>query len=233
MGYRYETHAHTKEASACASALGREMADAYRKLGYAGIFITDHFFNGNTAVPEDLPWRERVALYCSGYEHAKEEGDRIGLQVFFGMEYAVGTADFLVYNLNREWLMEHKDIDRMRPEDAFDLMHKDGAFIVQAHPFRKRDYISSVHLFPWHTDAVEILNGAHEGKGRCDEFAKMYADMYGLAYTAGADSHHLSRIYPCGVEAESPLKEAADYGRLILSGKGKLLCGKPVDIVLG
>ena len=89
MGYRYETHMHTCEGSACASASGAEMARAHRENGYTGIFVTDHFFNGNTAVPRELPWRERVERFCLGYEHARKEGERIGLDVFFGFEYAV------------------------------------------------------------------------------------------------------------------------------------------------
>ena len=56
--YKYETHLHTKEASACASSTGAEMARAYQAAGYAGIIVTDHFFNGNTAVPANLPWEK-------------------------------------------------------------------------------------------------------------------------------------------------------------------------------
>ena len=40
------------------------MARAHLEAGYTGIFVTDHFFNGNTAVPADLPWRERVERFC-------------------------------------------------------------------------------------------------------------------------------------------------------------------------
>ena len=119
MGFRYETHLHTCEGSACASASGAEMARAYKELGYTGIFVTDHFFNGNTAVPLCLPWRERIERFCLGYEHAREEGEKIGLDVFFGFEYGVRGADFLVYNLDREWLIRHKDIDRVDPRKAF------------------------------------------------------------------------------------------------------------------
>ena len=88
MGYRYETHLHTCEGSACASASGAEMARVHKELGYTGIFVTDHFFNGNTAVPRELPWRERVRLFCLGYERARDEGEKIGLDVFFGFEFA-------------------------------------------------------------------------------------------------------------------------------------------------
>ena len=51
MSYKYETHMHTAEASACATSTGAEMARAHKEAGYTGIFITDHFFNGNTTVP--------------------------------------------------------------------------------------------------------------------------------------------------------------------------------------
>ena len=48
--YRYETHMHTSQASACAFSTGAEMARAYAAAGYTGIFITDHFFNGNSCI---------------------------------------------------------------------------------------------------------------------------------------------------------------------------------------
>ena len=57
--YRYHTHVHTSLASACARNTGIEMVRAYKEKGYTGIFITDHFFNGNTAV--------QFLRYRSGY----------------------------------------------------------------------------------------------------------------------------------------------------------------------
>ena len=48
--FRYETHLHTAEGSGCASASGAEQARRYKALGYDGIIVTDHFFNGNCAV---------------------------------------------------------------------------------------------------------------------------------------------------------------------------------------
>ncbi|MDE5859801.1 MAG: histidinol-phosphatase, partial [Oscillospiraceae bacterium] len=67
--FKFDAHVHTSEGSACAYTTGAEMADAYKEKGYSGIVITDHFFNGNSAVPRDLPWEERIALLCKGYEH--------------------------------------------------------------------------------------------------------------------------------------------------------------------
>ena len=84
--FLYETHMHTSQGSACAHSTGEEMARAYHERGYTGIIVTDHFFNGNSAVPKDLPWTERVERFLKGYEQAKATGEAIGLQVFFGWE---------------------------------------------------------------------------------------------------------------------------------------------------
>ena len=51
MSYIYETHLHSCVASACGRSEPEEYIPYYKKLGYSGIFVTDHFFNGNTCIP--------------------------------------------------------------------------------------------------------------------------------------------------------------------------------------
>ena len=109
-GYLYETHLHTAEGSACAGSSGAEMARAYAKAGYTGIIITNHFFYGNTAVDRSLPWSDWVEKYCLGYEHAKAEGDKLGLQVFFGWESGYRGTEFLIYGPDKQWLLKHPEI---------------------------------------------------------------------------------------------------------------------------
>ena len=70
--YIYETHLHTSTASACGKSKGNEYISLYKELGFSGIFVTDHFFNGNCGVPENLSWKERINLFCKGYEEAKD-----------------------------------------------------------------------------------------------------------------------------------------------------------------
>ena len=76
MSFKYETHLHTAEASACGTSQGAEYISVYKKLGYDGIFVTDHFFGGNTAVSHELDWHARIDLYCKGYENALAEAKR-------------------------------------------------------------------------------------------------------------------------------------------------------------
>lgn len=222
MAYRYETHMHTAEGSLCASATGAEMAHAHKEKGYTGIFVTNHFLNGNTTVPRDLPWQERVELFCKGYENTLQEGEKIGLDVFFGFEYCYQCMDFLVYNLDKQWLLAHEDIDIWEPRKAFAQMREDGGFIVHAHPFRDWGYVDHIQLFPKDIDGVEAINGAHQDP-RLNERAALYAKMYDLPVTAGSDSHHLSSLFGCGIETETPIREPLDYLRLMKAGEIRLL----------
>lgn len=223
MGYRYETHMHTSEGSRCGRSTAAEMVRAYKKLGYTGVFVTDHFFNGNCAVSGELPWTEKVERFCKGYENAKTEGDLIGLDVFFGFEYGLKNSDFLVYNLDKEWLLAHLDIDKWEPRKAFAAMHKGGGFIVHAHPFRERDYIEHIRLFPRDVDAVEVFNAAQREEPWTNERAKIYAMMYSLPKTAGSDSHSTSALLESGIETEQIIESSADYLKLLKEGQIKLL----------
>ncbi|MCL2557716.1 MAG: PHP domain-containing protein, partial [Treponema sp.] len=97
MGYLYETHLHTSFSSACAVSKGSEYIAAYVDMGYSGIVVTDHFWRGHTAVSRKLPWKEWVNQFCKGFEEAREEGARRGLDVFFGWEETFdGCDDYLV-----------------------------------------------------------------------------------------------------------------------------------------
>lgn len=223
MSYKYETHMHTSEGSACGKSAGAEMARAHKELGYTGIFVTDHFFNGNCTVDKSLAWAEKIELFCKGYESAKAEGDKIGLQVFFGFEYGVQGADFLVYNLDKEWLLVHPDIDKWDARAAFRAMRQDGGFIVQAHPFRERHYIDHIKLFPRDVDGVEVFNGAQRDDEFMNERGKLYAMMYDLPRTAGSDSHAAGNLYGSGIETEVRIERPLDYLELMKAEKMKLL----------
>lgn len=221
--YRYETHMHTTEGSACARSSAKEMVQAYHEKGYAGIFITDHFFNGNCAVDRTLPWPEKVAQFCLGYENAKREGEKCGLSVFFGFEYCVQNADFLVYNLDKEWLIGHPDIDHWDPLRAFRTMRSEGAFIIHAHPFRERDYIDRILLFPREVDGVEVINGGQLQDSRMNVRADLYADMYGLPKTSGSDAHFHKDLQECGIAVPEKLSAPTDYLRHIQAGTLRFL----------
>ncbi|MFY9296851.1 MAG: PHP domain-containing protein [Caldicoprobacterales bacterium] len=215
--YLYETHMHTREGSACATATGQEMVRAHIKAGYAGMIVTDHFFNGNTAIPKDLPWDVRVDLFCRGYEHALEEAKGTDFHVFFAWEYTYHGTDFLTYGLDKDFLLKHPDILEWSPEEYFDIVHENGGFIVHAHPFREAFYIDKIRLFPEYIDAVEVINASHLDP-IFDERALRFAQENSLLQTAGSDLHHWQDICGAGMAFEYEIKSMEDF---IKSVKGE------------
>jgi len=77
MAFLYETHLHTRESSSCGVSRGREYVRRYLDMGYAGIIITDHFFNGNCRADRNLPWKKWVQEYFRGYENTKDGKRRL------------------------------------------------------------------------------------------------------------------------------------------------------------
>ena len=58
--YRYETHLHTSPVSRCAKADVREVLGFYKKIGYDGVFITNHFIDGNINIEKNVPFEEKI-----------------------------------------------------------------------------------------------------------------------------------------------------------------------------
>ena len=220
MLYKYETHTHTSEGSACGKIVGASLARFYKSLGYTGLFITDHFYKGNTAIPRSLPWNEWVTEFVKGYENAKAEGERIGLDVFFAWEYTVEGNDFLIYGLDKDWLYAHPDQIEWHYREYLKKVREDGATVVHAHPFREAGYIDHIRLLPREVDAVEVINTSM--KPEVNRRADWYAREYGLAMTAGSDNHTGKRSLLGGVFLAERIESASDYARLVKEGNVEL-----------
>jgi len=220
MLYKYETHTHTSEGSACGKIDGASLARFYKSFGYTGLFITDHFYKGNTAVPRELPWSEWVTEFIKGYQNAKAEGDKIGLDVFFAWEYTIEGNDFLVYGLDENWLYDHPDQIEWKYREYLAKAREDGAMVIHAHPFREAGYIDHIRLIPREVDGVEVINTSM--KQEVNRRADWYAREYGLCLTAGSDNHVGKRSLLGGVYLPERIESVTDYIRLIKEGKAEL-----------
>ena len=159
--YKYETHLHTNIVSGCSRFKPDEVVEKYVRLGYAGVFVTDHFFNNSSnRVPESLPWRDRIKGFMQGYRAVKAAAEG-KLDVFFGLESSYKGTDFLVYGLDEEWLAAHPEMMEMRVSALCPYLRGAGALVVQAHPYREADYIDHIRLFPAEVDGLEIVNACN------------------------------------------------------------------------
>lgn len=226
MSYLYETHMHTCQASACGVSTGKEHARYYKDRGYTGIIVTDHFFGGNTCISKELPWEKRIDLFWSGYEDALEEGLKIGLDVFFGLEQNHHGDEYLIYGLTKDYMKAHPELEHWTRKEQLREVHSAGGCVVQAHPFRIRGYMDCIRLAQPFCDGVEVANA---GNAPLDDARCMrYAREFGLLMTAGSDNHHSPAQTLFGVELDQKLKSINDYVSLILN-RGKIGLHVPED----
>ena len=224
MPFLYETHMHTCLASACGVSTGKEHARFYKDAGYTGIIMTDHFFGGNTAVNREQPWERRIDLFWRGYEDAKEEGDRIGLDVFFGLEQNFHGDEYLVYGLTKEYMKAHPEMEHWTRQQQLEEVHRAGGCVIQAHPFRIRGYMDRIRVGTLFCDGIEAANLGNEPID--DARAYRMGKAQGLVMTAGSDNHHSPVPGPYGVELEKRLTSIDDYVKIIL-GKGRVVMHVP------
>ena len=138
--YRYETHLHTSPVSRCARASVRETLEFYKSLDYDGVFITNHFLDGNINIDYSLPYEDRINFYFSDYEEGVRIGKEIGIKVFCGVEITYKGTDFLIYGLDKEWYLKNPQIMDMKKSDELKFLMESGALVIHAHPYRERQH---------------------------------------------------------------------------------------------
>jgi len=214
MPYLYETHLHTCLASACGRSTGKEHVHFYKAAGYTGVIMTDHFFGGNTAVPRLLPWEKRIDLFWRGYEDAKEEGDRIGLDVFFGLEQNYAGDEYLIYGLTKDYMKAHPEMEHWTRRQQLEEVHQAGGCVIQAHPFRIRGYMDRIRVGTSFCDGIEAANRGNEPLDDARAFRMGTAQQ--LVMTAGSDNHLSPIPEPYGVVLEKRLTSIVDYVKIIM-----------------
>lgn len=219
--YRYETHCHTAPVSQCASASAEDTVRFYKQIGYDGIFITNHFLDGNICPDaRAMNYADQIEFYFSDYEKAAAYGEKIGIKVFPGVELSYKGTDFLVYGLEKEWYRTHPEIMAMRKSEELPYLMNAGAFVVQAHPYREAYYIDHIRLFPRCVHAVEVTNSGQAWEANA--ITDVYAEQYGLLKTCGSDNHWGSEVFAklrekgyrpaiAGMAGETAVSSVQDY----------------------
>lgn len=215
--YLYEMHLHTCIASACGRIKPQDVVEIYLAMGYTGVFVTEHFLNGNTAVDRSLPWADKITAYTEGYRQVAESAKGSGLDVFFGVEYHVGYgAEMLLYGITPEWLYQHEEIMSMSAREVLDFFRKNGILVIQAHPMRVREYTPFIPLFPYWVDGIEVYNVNNQPVE--NDFASDYAARYGLKTVCGSDLHSKRQSETCAFVLPERLSSPDDLRAVLESG---------------
>ena len=226
MKYKYETHLHSHPVSRCAKASLKESLEFYKKMGYDGVFLTNHFIGGNFGGDNLTSNDEKIDFYCREFLDGLKLAREIGIGLFFGVEMSFNHhTDFLIYGLSPEWYYEHPEIIDIPYPQKLEYLKMHGAFIVHAHPFRSSYYSDSlslpISLFPHHIDAVETKNSGNSKD--LDHMAKLYAKHYKIPEFAGSDNHiGAEQKVLHGIVTREPINETEDFLRIMKEKKYKL-----------
>jgi hypothetical protein len=220
--FLYETHMHTSPVSACAHSSPTEQTRAYKSRGYTGIIVTDHFVNGHSTCPRNLPWKKRIEYFASGYEEAKKEGDLYGLDVFFGLEYNINGTEFLTYGLSVDFLLERPEIEYMTAEQYSDLVRSSGGYLAQAHPYREGYWIKNQYpVEPHLIDGIEVYNGGMPDNINRKAFE--FAQKHDLPMQSGSDSHDKHLPFAGGIALYKRAESIFDIISAIKSKQAELI----------
>lgn len=216
--FRYETHLHTYPVSRCAKADVREVLEFYKSMNYDGVFITNHFLDGNVNIDVEMSYEEKINFYFSDYEEGKRLSEKIGIRVFFGVEMSYKGTDFLVYGLDKEWFLANPQIMNMKKSEELKFLAENGALVIQAHPYREAAYIDHIRLFPRCVHGVEIIN-ANRNKLE-NSMAEHYARSYDLIEFAGSDNHvGNAQRKLAGMCSDTSIKDEKDFVERVKSGE--------------
>ena len=219
--YKYETHLHTFPVSGCAVAGVRENLEFYKEMRYDGVFITNHFLDGNINIDRNMPYEEKISFYFSDYEEGVKIGREIGIKVFCGVELSYYGTDFLIYGLDKAWYLKNPHIMEMEKTEELRFMMESGALVIQAHPYREAPYIDHIRLFPRCVHGVEVINGC--GTDFENHMAKLYAENYGLIESAGSDNHKAGKPKQlAGLSCDEPISDEHDFINRMKNGQMKL-----------
>lgn len=234
MLYRYETHCHGSQCSACSRSTTQELVRAYWVAGYAGLVLTDHFIFGNTAVDRGLPWDAQMRCYYNAYLDAREAAKDLDFDVIFGIEHAYGDGkEVLIYGIDLPFLLENPDIPALTLDEVVERVHAYGGIVIQAHPYRDRSYVN-MNVGPREdlVDGIEVYNAGNQ-PGE-DKKALRLSTKKDYIITSGGDVHRVGdpKLGMAGITLPYRIH---DEKELVAALKRRdhrfIVCGKPVDTI--
>ena len=107
-------------------------------------------------------------------------------------------------------------IEHFSHTELFNAINDVNGLMIQAHPFRMRDYIRAIHLHPRNVHGIEIYNAGN--KQSENVLAEIFAKEYDFPVTSGSDIHNINSIPDIpgklpigGMIFDTPLLNTLDY----------------------
>ena len=164
-----------------------------------------------------VPGSTRAVTPCTAMEDACGE---VGIRVYKGAELRFDECDndYLLYGWQDELLRDMPRNLQMSVVEFSKLAREAGALLIQAHPYRKK----CTPAIACYLDGVEVIN-AHPRHESHNDWAKAYAEQFGLIQTAGSDCHQTPDIARSGILSDTLPADTFEFADLIRSGNYTLI----------
>ncbi len=230
MKFKTELHCHSRTVSDCATITPEEIVEKYLKSGYTTVVLADHLspftFSGKRYTGGE-DWQEKIDYYMEGY-HALQKAAEGKLHILQGCELRINVcdSDFLVYGITEDFMRANPDILQIPKIKQMCVRLREAGFLVyQAHPFRNNMTVTN----PAYLDGIEVYN-AHGRHNSRNDFAKLWAERYGLLQISGSDVHHEHDLPGGGILTDEPVTSMEQLVQILREGRYSLLReGAPGD----
>ena len=212
----FEIHCHTSEVSACGWVDAKSVVRMHMEAGFEGICITDHYHEHFFSSHKNLKASEIADKYLTGFRIARDEGRRIGLKVYLGMEikFTESPNDYLVYGVAEELLYENTYMFRMSLKEFSLMARAKGLLLIQAHPFRD----GMVRVNPALLDGMETLNANLRHNAR-NHLANAYAEENNLVKIGDSDFHQKCDINLAAMEFKIEINNSEEMVNALRNGE--------------
>ncbi len=208
-----DTHVHTKGVSMCGQMTYKEVIDYKKKIGYGGMILTNHC---QTFYFDNMSYSDYAEMVIKEYRLAKEYGDSVGFEVFYGLEVSVDLphySDIVLIGVTDRFMRETSGLCFMSHEELYNLSKKYGIIVVQAHPYRQnalpyRPNTNMSPLDPKYLDGIEI-NCKSSDIGYKDKVID-FAERGNLLVTCGTDFHRITDDRLLGLEIPDGISETKE-----------------------
>lgn len=224
MNYIYDMHVHSNRGSLCGRSPVEDMVQAFHQAGYSGFVLTEHFVHGNTAVPRDLPWDQRMRQYYAIYEDAVRAAKPLDFDVLFGLEHAYAPGrEVLTYGIDLEFLLAHPELETADVFAYTRLVREAGGLCIHAHPYRfapwmRRDTGPVLEA----VDGLEVYNACNRKEDN-DRAQQTQRENPHFLMTSGSDAHGTDdKIGFSGIGFSCRIRTGQELVQALRAGEGRL-----------
>lgn len=220
--FKIEMHLHTRTTSKCGWLDAKEVFEAYREGGFAGVAVTDHMSRDTVAYRGiDLFDKAHAAEgFLEGardLEALAKDGSRFRAYLATELRFDGSVNDFLVYGFSPDLLYDPDSIMREGLERFSRRCRDAEALIIQAHPFRQ----GCAPVPPELVDGIEVynLNLTHNSH---NDLALEYAHKHKLMMIAGSDCHRPNNVCQAGIICDTLPRDTFELVSLLRAGQYEL-----------